>query len=89
MATPVGRVFAMYAGNQGGRAVQTVFSAPTIEYDGDGKAASFWGLRDRLLMHDKELILTAVNPHLSDSRETEIAVRGAALKSGSATTDQF
>ena len=37
-------------------------------------------------MHDQELILTVVKPHVSDSRETEIAGRGAALKSGSATT---
>ena len=47
--TPVGHVFAMYAGNQGGQALRTIFSAPTVEYDGDGKPASFCGLRDRLL----------------------------------------
>jgi alpha-L-arabinofuranosidase len=31
------------------------------------------------------LTLTVVNPHVSDSREAEIAIRGAAIKSGSAT----
>ena len=36
-------------------------------------------------MREKELILTVVNPHVSDPREAEIVVRGAAPKSGSAT----
>ena len=33
----------------------------------------------------KELVLTVVNPHVSEPRETEIGVRGASLKSGTAT----
>jgi alpha-L-arabinofuranosidase len=37
-------------------------------------------------LHDKELVLTVVNPHVSATRETRIGVRGASLKSGSATT---
>ena len=28
--TPVGHVFAMYAAHQGGQALRTIFSAPTI-----------------------------------------------------------
>ena len=37
-------------------------------------------------LHDKELVLTVVNPHVSATRETKIGVRGASLKSGTATT---
>lgn len=86
VVTPVGHVFAMYAAHQGGQGLRTMFSAPTIQYDRDGKPASFWGLKGSASLRDKELTLTVVNPHVSDSRETEIAVRGGALKSGSATT---
>ena len=48
VVTPVGHVFGMYASHQGGEALRTIFSAPTIEYDRDGKPASFWGLKGRL-----------------------------------------
>ena len=83
--TPVGHVFAMYAAHQGGQALRTIFSAPTIDYDRDGKPASFWGLKGSASLREKELTLTVVNPHVTDSREAEIAIRGAAIKSGSAT----
>src|SRR5208282_2974934 len=83
--TPVGHVFAMYAAHQGGQALRTIFSAPTVDYDRDGKPASFWGLKGSASLRDKELTLTVVNPHVSESKEAEIAVRGAALQSGSAT----
>jgi alpha-L-arabinofuranosidase len=84
--TPVGHVFAMYASHQGGQALRTIFSAPAVNYDRDGKPASFWGLNGSASLHDKELILTVVNPHLSASREAKIGVRGASIKSGTATT---
>ena len=84
--TPVGHVFAMYASHQGGQALRTIFSSPTIDYDRDGKPASFWGLKGSASLHDKDLTLTVVNPHVSQARETEIGVRGLGLKSGSAMT---
>ncbi len=88
--TPVGHVFAMYAAHQGGQALRTIFSTPTINYDRDGKPASFWGLKGSASLNDKEkereLVLTVVNPHVSEARETEIGVRGGNLKSGTATT---
>ena len=43
--TPVGHVFAMYAAHQGGQSLRTIFSAPAVNYDRDGKSASFWGLQ--------------------------------------------
>ena len=83
--TPVGHVFALYASHQGGQALRTIFSASTIDYDRDGKPASFWGLKGSASLRDKDLTLTVVNPHVSQARETEIGVRGAALKSGQVT----
>jgi len=85
VVTPVGHVFAMYAAHQGGQGLRTIFSAPTIDYDRDGKPASFWGLKGSASLRDTELTLTVVNPSVSDARETEIVIRGGALKSGSAT----
>jgi alpha-L-arabinofuranosidase len=84
--TPVGHVFAMYAAHQGGQALRTIFSSPSVNYDRDGKPASFWGLKGSASLHDKELVLTVVNPHVSVARETEVGIRGAALRSGTATT---
>jgi alpha-L-arabinofuranosidase len=85
VVTPVGHVFAMYASHQGGQALRTMFSSPAIEYDRDGKQASFWGLKGSASLRDKELTLTVVNPNVSNTSECEIVVRGATLKSGSAT----
>ena len=84
--TPVGHVFGMYAAHQGGQAVRTEFSAPNVSYDRDGKATTFWGLKGSASLHGKDLVLTVVNPHLSETRATEISVRGVRFKSGSATT---
>jgi alpha-N-arabinofuranosidase len=84
--TPVGHVFAMYAAHQGGQALRTIFSSPSVNYDRDGKSASFWGLKGSASLHDKELVLTVVNPHVSEPRETSIVMREATLKSGTATT---
>lgn len=83
--TPVGHVFALYAAHQGGESLRTIFSVPEISYDRDGKKASFWGLKGSASLHDKQLVLTVVNPDVSSSRETEIGIRGASLQSGSAT----
>ena len=84
--TPVGHVFDMYAGHQGGQSLRTVFSAPRISYDRDGKPASFWGLKGSASLQGKSLVLTVVNPSLQEPREAEIAIRGASIKSGAATT---
>ncbi len=83
--TPVGHVFALYAAHQGAEAVRSVFSAPEIHYARDGNAASFWGLRGSASLRDKTLVLTAVNPGVSQALETQIAVRGARPKSARAT----
>ncbi|HEU4390829.1 MAG TPA: alpha-L-arabinofuranosidase C-terminal domain-containing protein [Blastocatellia bacterium] len=48
--------------------------------------ATFWGLQGSASLDDKVLILTVVNPHASEPRETEIVVRGARIQSGQVTT---
>jgi alpha-N-arabinofuranosidase len=84
--TPVGHVFGMYAAHQGGQALRTVFSAPSITYSRDDKPASFWGLNGSASLHDKELVLTVVNPHVTEATETEIGVRAGRISSAVAVT---
>jgi len=84
--TPVGHVFSMYAAHQGGQALRTIFTAPAVNYDRDGKPASFWGLNGSASLRDKELVLTVVNPHVNATREARVGIRGASFKSGTVTT---
>ncbi|HKN73838.1 MAG TPA: alpha-L-arabinofuranosidase C-terminal domain-containing protein [Candidatus Acidoferrum sp.] len=84
--TPVGHVFGMYAPHQGGQALRTIFSSPLIHYDRDGKPATFWRLKGSASLHEKQLVLTVVNAHVSESSEAEVAIRGAGIKSFEATT---
>lgn len=75
--TPTFHVFEMFVPHMGGRAVRTVISAPEVKYTRVDKPAEFWGLSGSASVKDKQLTLTVTNPHLSEPRETEIAVRGA------------
>jgi alpha-N-arabinofuranosidase len=86
VVTPVGHVLGMYAAHQGGQGVRTMFSSPSVNYDRDGKPATFWGLRGSASLNRKNLCLTVVNPHVGEMRETEIVLRGATVHSGSVTT---
>jgi len=83
--TPVGRVFELYATHQGGAALRTIFSAPTVHYDRDGKTASFWGFQGSASVRDKDLTLTAVNPGTDEARLAEIVLRGATVRSANMT----
>jgi alpha-N-arabinofuranosidase len=84
--TPIGHVFGMYSAHQGGDAVRAIISAPGIHYLRDNKPASFSGMAGSASMRGKDLTLTLVNPSVSDTRETEILVRGASIRSGKSTT---
>ena len=77
VVTPVGRVFELYAAHQGGQSLRTVFNAPEVKYDRDASPSTFWGLQGSASLHNKTLVVTAVNPHVTQSHETEISVRGA------------
>jgi alpha-N-arabinofuranosidase len=48
--------------------------------------ATLWGLQGSASLNGKTLTLTVVNPHATEVRETEIAVRGAKVQSGQAMT---
>jgi alpha-L-arabinofuranosidase len=85
VVTPVGHVFAMYAAHQGGDSVRTMFSAPAIYYDRDGKRSSFWGLRGSASLKGKQLVLTAVNPDVKNALEAQVVTHGARVKSVKAT----
>jgi alpha-L-arabinofuranosidase len=81
--TPVGHLFELYASHQGGQALRTIFSAPTLHYDREGKSAAFWGLRGSASVRDKNLTITAVNPSTDEPRLTELALRGATAREAS------
>jgi alpha-N-arabinofuranosidase len=84
VVTPNFHVFEMYAPHAGGRAVRTIVSAPTLGYERAEGRGSFWGLAGSASLKGRTLTLTVVNPHLAETRETEIAVRGAAVASARA-----
>ena len=77
IVTPTFHVFEMFMSHMGGRAVRAVFSAPEVQYTRVDKPAEFWGLSGSASINNKQLTLTVTNPHLSQPREAEIAVRGA------------
>jgi alpha-N-arabinofuranosidase len=84
--TPVGHVFEMYAAHQGREGVRTIFSAPQISYDRDGKQASFWGLQGAASVQGKDIVLTVVNPDVAAARDTEIGWRVGRFKACKVTT---
>ena len=84
--TPVWHVFEMYAAHQGGEGVRTIFSAPQISYDRDGKKASFWGLKGAASVRGKDIVLTVVNPDVAAARDTEIGWRVGRFKACKVTT---
>ncbi|HEV7499929.1 MAG TPA: alpha-L-arabinofuranosidase C-terminal domain-containing protein [Vicinamibacteria bacterium] len=86
VATPTFHVFEMYGAHAGGQSVRTVFSAPTVEYDRVAGKGTFWGLGGSASVKGRVLTLTVVNPHATETRETEIAVRGGRAGTARVTT---
>ena len=89
--TPNYHVFEMYMPHAGATSVKTEFIAPKASFtrlDAQRKEipVGLWGLNGSASLRDKQLVLTVVNPHHSQVRETEIAIRGAAIKSGESRT---
>jgi alpha-N-arabinofuranosidase len=85
ITTTVFNVFEMYAAHQGGTALRAEFSAPEAHYEHNGKSSVFWGLKGSASLKEKTLTLTAVNPDISQPRETKIILRGAKAASATAT----
>ncbi len=86
VATPAFHVFETYGAHVGGRSVRTTCSAPRISYDRVNGKGSVWGLAGSASVKDKTLTVTAVNPHVTEPREAEIAVRGASIAGARAVT---
>src|SRR3954467_5801173 len=84
--TPTYHVFDMYSAHQGAEAVRTVFTAPPVSYTRNGAAAELVGLAGSASVRGRQITLTVANPHLEQSRETEISVRGGFLSSARVTT---
>jgi alpha-L-arabinofuranosidase len=87
LLTPTYHVFAMYAAHQGATALRTVTSAPAVSWkDGQQRERSLWGLNASASLQGENVTLTVTNPHLTEPRETEIAVRGRGVRAVTATT---
>jgi len=86
IVTPNYYVFDMYSAHQSGQSLKTVFSTPEINITRRGRTEQLWGLNGSASLHEKKLVLTVVNPSLDKSRNTEIIVHGAKIKSGEAKT---
>jgi alpha-N-arabinofuranosidase len=82
--TPTFHVFEMFVPHMGGRAVRALFSAPEVRWTRAGKPAEFWGLSGSASVNERQLTLTVTNPHMTEAREAEIAVRGARVASARA-----
>lgn len=85
VVTPNFHIFSMYAAHQGGRAVHASFVAPEIRFTAAGTQQSFWGLKGSASTKAGTLTLTVVNPHISESRDTQIVIRGGSARSAAAT----
>src|SRR5918998_2043520 len=77
--TPTYHVFEMFMPHMGARSVRALFSAPEVRYTRVDKPAEFWGLAGSASVNGKQLTLTVTNPHMTEARETETAVRGAGV----------
>ena len=89
--TPNYHVFEMYGAHSGATSLRTEFVAPQATFtrlDAQRKEipVSLWGLNGSASLKGKQLVLTVVNPHAHDARDTEIAIRGASIKSGESRT---
>jgi alpha-N-arabinofuranosidase len=74
----------MFMPHMGAQSVRTVFSAPRVGYDRNGKPADIWGLNGSASVNGKTITLTVTNPHLTDTREATINIRGAKVASAKA-----
>jgi alpha-N-arabinofuranosidase len=74
-------VFDMYQSHKGGQAVRSVFSAPPSSWKADSRERIVLGMAGSASLKGKTLTVTGINTHASESRQTEIALRGGSAKS--------
>jgi alpha-N-arabinofuranosidase len=85
VTTPTYHVFALYRAHQGGRAVRTVFSAPSVSYTRNGKPATLPSLSGSASLHDRSLVLTVTNADAREAHEAAISVPGRGMAAVSVT----
>lgn len=83
--TPTYHVFAMYVPHQGAQSLRIVQSAPNLKYTRNAQPATLTGLSSSASLDGKRMTLTVTNPHLRDTREVELVLRGASVKSAQGT----
>ena len=81
-ATTIFHAFDIYKSHKGGQSLRFVSDAPTISF---GANKSFWGLAGSASLHGKALVITVVNPHVSEPRTAEVSLRGASARSCNVT----
>lgn len=82
--TPTYHVFDMYAAHQRGQSLRVQVSSPSIRFDRHNQPGTLHGLAGSASRHGARLVVTVTNPSLNQTRETEIVVRGASLRTASA-----
>ena len=81
-ATTIFHAFDMYKSHKGGQSIRFVTDAPAISF---GANKSFWGLAGSASLRGKALVITVVNPHVSEPRTAEVSLHGASARSCSVT----
>jgi alpha-N-arabinofuranosidase len=81
-ATTIFHAFDMYKSHKGGQSLRFVSDAPAISF---GANKSFWGLAGSASLRGKALVITVVNPHVSEPRTAEVSLRGASARSCNVT----
>jgi alpha-N-arabinofuranosidase len=84
VATPNFHVFEMYAAHRDGTSLRTAVDCPELDAGTAGQPARLRGLGASASLHGRQLVLTAVNPSVTEPRETEIEVRGARIETARA-----
>jgi len=75
--TPNYYVFDMYKGHQNGNTIKTIIETEDIQFKAGDREEKIFGLNCSASIKDKKLTLTIVNPHFTDSCETQIVLFGA------------
>lgn len=81
LLTPTYHVFEMFMPHMGAQSVRALFNSPKVNYTRNTKPAEFWGLSGSASINNKQLTLTVTNADLANTKEAEIAVAGARIKS--------
>ena len=83
--TPNYHAFRMYGVHAGAQAVRTIFSAPQAAWRSGGATSAMVGLAGSASLKGKRLVVTAVNTHAREPLDAALILRGARMRTGTAT----